>query len=110
MFNSKKTISYTPHSKSETFRILAFWSIACLISAFLLTYISSVYLTIDLSYKIEKELQASKKDHQLYQEIEERYASKLESLREEGELTLGLTLPKTQIFIDRYSIVARTGL
>lgn len=42
-----------------------------------------------------------------YQQDEERYARKLESLQEEGRKILGLENPKNQTFIERFSSVAR---
>ncbi len=81
-----------------------------MLAAFLTLYIYSVYSAVDLSYKIENGLQALRTENRTYQEIEERYAVKLEGLREDGLQTLGLAVPKTQIFLDRYSVVARTGL
>lgn len=110
MTTIKKTISYIQYSSAYDFKVRAFWVMICVFTAFLALYIYSVYSAVDLSYKIENGMQALRMENQAYQKIEERYAAKLEGLREDGFQILGLTVPKTQIFIDRYSAVALTGL
>lgn len=73
---------------------------------FVAVYVYSVYLTVDLSYKIDSELQYLKKDTAQYQQIEQQYISKLESLQDSGKKALGLVPPERQIFIDRRTTVA----
>ncbi|QQG46274.1 MAG: hypothetical protein HYY55_00290 [Candidatus Niyogibacteria bacterium] len=110
MSNFKKTILYPSYSRTDALNFRVFWISAFFLAAFLLVYIYSVYLTIDLSYGIEKELRLIKSESIAYQQIEEQYINKLESLQDAGRQTLGLAAPKKQSFVERYSAVARAGL
>jgi len=110
MTNFKKTISYSPHYTGSSFRVWAFWIMASAAASFLVIYIYLIYWTVDLSYKIERELRLVKSENTAYQHTAENYAEKLETLREEGGRELGLYAPKDQIFIDRYNAVARAGI
>lgn len=81
-----------------------------LAAASIFIYGYSIYSTIDLSYRIEKELQSLKTEDALYQQAEGKYIVKLESLLKEGRETIGLVSPQNKIFVDRFSAVARAGL
>lgn len=107
MTNLQKTIAYETNHAGNPFKVLAFWAMIFLAVFFFLAYVYSIYFSIDLSYKTEEELKIIKNESIFYQQAEERYARKLESLQEEGRKTLGLENPKNQIFIERFSSVAR---
>ena len=87
-----------------------FWLGATVALASIFIYAYSVYSAIDLSYRIEKELQALKAENSLYQQAEEKYIVKLEGLQDAGRETLGLVSPENETFADRFSSVARAGL
>ncbi|MEK7599371.1 MAG: hypothetical protein AAB474_02915 [Patescibacteria group bacterium] len=63
-----------------------------------------------MSYKIETELRLIKKIDLAYQNFQESYIAKLESLLADGEKTLGLSASSKNLFIERYQEVARSGL
>ncbi len=76
-------------------------------AVFFFAYFYSVYLNIDLSYKIEKELELAKNDAALYQQAEEKYITKLESMLGEGRESLGLVSAKNPVFVERFGSLAR---
>ena len=89
---------------------IIFWLAVLFSAASVFIYVYSIYSTIDLSYKIEKELRSLKSENALYQQAEEKYITKLESLLEEGKTILGLVSPQDKIFVDRFNAVARAEL
>lgn len=89
---------------------IIFWLAVLFSLSSVFIYVSSIYSAVDLSYKIEKELQLLKSEDALYQQAEEKYIAKLDGLLEEGKTALGLVSPEDKVFIDRFSAVARAGL
>lgn len=109
MRSFKRKNLYGFYSDTELIRTRLFWIGATLATAFLISYLYFVYLSIDLSYKIEETLRLSRIDTVAHQQIEERYIAKLETLRAEGAQTLALTPPKSQFFVERHSAVSRVA-
>ena len=110
MSNLRTKTAYPLLSGTDAWSARVFWVLALFSVLSLAAYVQSVYSTVDLSYKIEKELQLMKKDTVVYRELEGRYALRLESLVDEGRKTLGLDFPKRQTFVERNVAVARAGL
>ena len=107
MTNLKINTSYILSNKAERLNVRVFWALTFLLSAFFLVYIYSVYSIVDLSYRIEKELELTKNDGIFYQEVEEKYMAKLESLFDEGRESLGLASAKNPLFVERFGSLAR---
>jgi hypothetical protein len=87
-----------------------FWFL-CAISAiliFLCAYFR--YASVNLSYEIETEIRLTKKIDLAYQNFQESYIAKLESLLADGSKSLDLYASSEILFIERYQEVAKAGL
>lgn len=101
---------YSSRQRTGALNARAFWLLALASLILVLVYIFSVYLTVNISYQIEDERMAARKEEISRESLEEEYISRLEVLIDQGKNSLGLISPETRVFVDRYVFVARAGL
>lgn len=101
---------YSSRQKTGVLNPRAFWLLALASLVLVFVYIFSVYLTVNVSYKIEDERKIIRKEEISRQSVEEEYIARLEALIDQGKSSLGLVSPQNRVFVDRYTFVARAGL